>query len=160
MEEHLQESLPLQNHEGFSRRDLLPWWIKAFCWLFMAMGVIAPLSLAMVATWKETYLSLYGISTNNPLSAIGFLLITLMLFKGFTAYALWFEKDYAFLLGKIDAVLGVVICVLVMLILPIIADGYAVTFRLEIILLVLFYRALNKKEYAWVNKEPQQIPNS
>jgi hypothetical protein len=51
-------------------------------------------------------LSLYGFSSNTAFSGIGAYIIAIMIFKGFAAYSLWFEKSNAISIGKIDAICG------------------------------------------------------
>jgi hypothetical protein len=136
------------------RRKLLPVWIKIFCWIFMIIGVIAIGCLILGAFRKTADLSLYGFETNQPLTPIGIFIIALMAFKGFTAYTLWFEKASAIKFAKLDAILGVVICVVSMFILPFINNTHF-SIRLEIIFLILYYKKINKIEYEWENLEEQ-----
>ena len=78
------------------------------------------------------------------------------LYKGFVAYSLWFEKDNAITLAKIDVAIGVILCILSMVLMPLIdSNGFKITFRLEIIVLLLFYHKINKIEYEWCNLEKQ-----
>ena len=94
-------------------------------------------------------MSLYGFETNDPLTSIGLLIISLGIFKGFTAYNLWFEKDIAIKLGKIDAIIGIVICSFLMLALPFIDDAFDFDFRLELVLLIPYLIKLNKIQEKW-----------
>ena len=131
------------------RRALLPWWIKVFCWLFMIFGFFAIISLLLGFFGNSVQLSLYGFETNDPLTSIGLLIISLGIFKGFTAYNLWFEKDIAIKLGKIDAIIGIVICSFLMLALPFIDDAFDFDFRLELVLLIPYLIKLNKIQEKW-----------
>lgn len=137
------------------RRKLLPLWIKVFCWIFMITGIGAILSIPIGIFGYPFQMALYGINTIQPISIIGFALTLIYIFKGIVAYALWFEKDYAITLGKFEAIIGIIICILTMFILPLIQDVPRLSFRVEIIFLVLFYIKLNKIEYAWDNQEEQ-----
>ena len=76
-----------------------------------------------------------------------------MIFKGFAAYSLWFEKPNAISIGKIDAICGVVICIASMFVLPFMNNNSHFMFRLEILLLIPYYMRLNKIEYEWDNLE-------
>jgi hypothetical protein len=80
-------------------------------------------------------------------------IVAIMAFKGFAAYSLWFEKANAISIGKIDAVLGVVICIVSMFVLPFVTSDGHFSLRLEIILLIPYYRKLDKIEYEWDNLE-------
>jgi hypothetical protein len=137
------------------RRELLPMWIKFFCWFFMILGVLSIFCLIYGAFGNAADLDLYGFKTNRPISIVGIFIIAVALFKGFTAYSLWFEKDNAINLGKIDAIMGIIICFASIFILPIVDKNSHITFRLEILLLIPFYMKLNNIEYKWDNLEEQ-----
>lgn len=133
------------------RRQLLPWWVKVFSWIFMLVGVIGVISLPFAAFGMTFNLSFYGIETNEPLSFTGLLVISLFIIKGFTAYSLWFEKDWAITLGYIDAVIGMVICLIVMWVAPYFMEGFESEFKVELIFLLAFVFLLKKKQSQWVN---------
>lgn len=135
------------------RRKLLPWWIKTFCWIVMIMGVCGIASLIGNLFVENIDLSIYGFSSNTAYSGIGIFVISIMIFKGFAAYLLWFEKENAILIGKIDAILGIVICIVSMFAIPFISENSHFNFRLEILLLIPYYLKLNKIEYEWDNLE-------
>lgn len=135
--------------KGVNRRSLLPVWIKVFCWLFMIMGVAGIACLLIGIFGGTADLSLYGLETIEPLSLIGISIIVIMLFKSFTAYSLWFEKDNAILLGKIDAIAGIIICVISMVAIPIFVENAGVTLRLELVLLIPYYYKLDTIKNAW-----------
>lgn len=135
------------------RRKLLPWWIKTFCWIFMLLGICAAGSLIGNLFTANIDLSLYGFSSNSAYTGTGLFIIAIAAFKGFAAYSLWFEKPNAILIGKIDAVCGVVICIASMFILPFTTGDGHIQIRLEILLLIPYYIKLNKIEYEWDNLE-------
>lgn len=58
------------------RRKLLPWWMKAFIWIFLLFSAMIPIVLVFAFLGYNTTVSLYGIETNNALSTIGGLVIT------------------------------------------------------------------------------------
>src|SRR5213075_1714156 len=109
MAEEIENQFEEFEKRTISRRELLPVWIKVFCWIFMIMGGISFGCLVVGAFGKTAQLSFYGFNTNEPLTFLGLFLIAIMVFKGFTAYSLWFEKDNAIKLGKIDTILGVAV---------------------------------------------------
>lgn len=131
------------------RRKLLPWWVKMFCWIFILFGVLSVVCLILGFTSIKPDLAFYGFETNEPFSLIGLLVISVGIFKGITAFSLWFEKDNAIQLGKIDAVIGIVLCVISMLVLPFIQDGFNITLRLELALLIPFFIKLTKIQKKW-----------
>lgn len=135
------------------RRKLLPWWIKTFCWIFMILGVCAIGALIGNLFTTNVNVSIYGFSSTTAYSGTGLFIIAIMILKGFAAYSLWFEKPNAISIGKIDAICGVVICIASMFVLPFSTNDGHFPLRLEILLLVPYYRKLNKIEYEWDNLE-------
>lgn len=135
------------------RRKLLPWWIKTFCWIFMLLGVCGLASLIGNAFTDNVNLSLYGFSSNTAYSGVGIFIIAVMALKGFAAYSLWFEKPNAIIIAKIDAIVGIVICIASMFVLPFTSGDGHIPIRLEILLLIPFYIKINKIEYEWDNLE-------
>jgi hypothetical protein len=132
-----------------NRRALLPGWIKVFCWLFMIMGVTGIAAFLAGIFGFTASLSFYGFETNEPISLLGSFIIAIIVYKGFTAYSLWFEKDNAILLGKIDAIAGIVICFFSMVATPIFVENTGVTIRLELLLLLTYYYKLEQIKKAW-----------
>lgn len=132
-----------------NRRQILPWWMKIFCWIFMLFGVLAIGCLILGLFGYTASLAFYGFESNEPLSLTGLLVIIVMVFKGFTAFSLWFEKDYAITLGKIDAIVGIVLCVVYMAVLPFFIETFNITFRLELALLIPYLMRLNKIQKQW-----------
>ena len=131
------------------RRELLPWWIKFFCWVFMLFGFLASVCLILGFTDIKPSLSFYGFETNEPFSITGLLVISIGLLKGFTAFSLWFEKDNAIKIGKIDAIIGMVFCGVSMLVLPFLIEDSKFIIRLELALLIPFFIKLNKIQKEW-----------
>lgn len=131
------------------RRSLLPWWVKIFCWIFMIFGGISAIGIVFGILGYNFQLSLYGLESSRPLSLIGGLLMLTFLLKGAAAFALWTEKDWAITLGFVDAVLGIVICGLAMLIAPFLNIGFSFNLRLELALLIPYLLWLNRTKAAW-----------
>jgi hypothetical protein len=119
----------------------------------MGIGAIGGLILSPFIS--NFHLSIYGFETNTPLSGIGLFIIVILIFKGFAAYSLWFERQNAMTIGKIDAITGIIICAASMFIIPFISESETshFNFRLEILLLIPYYLKLNKIEYEWDNLE-------
>lgn len=135
------------------RRELLPIWMKIFIWFFMAFGAMAILALIWGFTGAQFNLAVYGLESTNPLSIIGIIIISIILLKGVAAFALWIEKDWAIILGQIDALMGIAICIFIMGIYPFIhiKNGFNVSFRLELLFLIPFYIKLIKIKKSWFN---------
>jgi len=138
------------------RRNLLPWWIIACIWLFLIFLAVVPVGVVFGLLNFDFQISLLGLSTNDPFSAIGLFLIALFIFKGITAFGLWTEKVWAVDVAKIDAIISIVICCLTM--------GYSLfalhtfTIRLELILITLYYLKMNNIEYDWKNFDYPSTP--
>jgi hypothetical protein len=133
------------------RRDLLPWWIKVFCWFFMLFGLMSIVCLILGFTNIKPALAIYGFETNEPFSLNGIIVITIGIIKGITAFSLWFEKDFAIKIGKIDAIIGIILCGLSMLVLPFLHDRFNINIRLELTLIIPFLLKLNKIQNEWEN---------
>lgn len=133
------------------RRSLLPWWIKTFTWIFLIFGAMAPIGFMLGILGVKFQLALYGLETFFPTSFLGLLLTAIFLFKGVTAFGLWTEKNWAITFAQVDAVLGIIICVFVMLVYPFIDDypGFMFRFRLEILILIPFLSKLSKIKNDW-----------
>lgn len=149
MEETLNSQFDQFEKKQVNRRALLPAWIKVFCWLFMIMGVAGMICLLIGVFGGTADLSFYGFETNEPISFTGSFILSIIFFKAFTAYSLWFEKDNAILLGKIDAIAGIVICLISMVVIPIYVQNTGVTLRLELLLLIPYYYKLENIKKAW-----------
>lgn len=130
------------------RRALLPWWMKFFCWFFMIIGAIAPVALLVGALHITFNLEIFGIKTTNPLSIKGVIDIAIMLFTGVVAFGLWTEKDWAINLAKVNTIINITVCIVVMLYFMLSGNF---NIRLELILLFLFIYKLNKIQYDWEN---------
>lgn len=142
---------PLLKDSTIKRRALLPLWIKVFIWLFMITGGISLLGPIAGLLSVSFQVSLYGLESNDPLSPIGLLVSFLFLFKGMVAYGLWTEKDWAVNLGIADAILGITVCCLTMLVLPFVDEeaGFTLNLRLELALLIPYLIKLQNIKAAW-----------
>jgi hypothetical protein len=130
------------------RRDLLPWWIKIFCWLFMLAACVVPIGIAARIMHYPCDFEVFGIGSHDPFSAQGVIAMSIFLFTGLTALFLWMEKPWAVLLAKINAIVNIVICIGVM--------GYFMShgnfnIRLELIPLGIYLYKLSNIQYNWNN---------
>lgn len=131
------------------RRKLLPWWVIGFLWLFLLFFALMPVALVMGLMKLSFQMSLLGLTTDQPISVIGLSLFLLFSMKGVTAFALWTEKKWAVGLAKVDAIVSIAICILVI--------GYSwfvlhtLSLRLELIVLILYYYKMNQIQYDWEN---------
>lgn len=132
------------------RRDLLPWWIKTFTWIFIITGGIAVLSFVAALFGVSFQMAFYGLETSDPQSLTGIFLIAVFLLKGFTAFGLWTEKDWAVIVGLIDASIGIAICFAVMFFIVDREGGFS--FRAELLLLIPFLLKQVSIREAWKNR--------
>lgn len=131
------------------RSDLLPIWIKIFCWFFMIFGFFAILSLVLGIFGIKPQLAFYGFETNEVFSLFGIIVISVGILKGITAYSLWYEKDYAIKLAKMDTYIGFLLCIISMFVLPFVLPDFRFKIKFEIVALILFIIKLNKIQSSW-----------
>lgn len=132
------------------RRELLPFWIKFFLWIFMVFGAIVPLAFIAGLSGISFHISLYGLETSHPMSVLGFLVTVLFGFKGVVAYGLWTEKDWAVEMAIIDAGIGIATCLFVMFALPFVGDGgFSLNLRFELIALIPYLLKMREIKPEW-----------
>ncbi len=141
---------PLLIQHTVNRRNLLPLWIKVFTWIFMITGGFAIFGIPAALLGFFFKVSIYGLQSTNTLSPVGLIATALLVFKGIVAYGLWTEKTWAITLGIADALLGIAVCALMMLVVPFIGDGPAsLEFRLELAFLIPYLLKLLQIKPRW-----------
>ena len=141
--------------ETYRRRKLIPIWIKVFVWIFLFFGGLVPVGLILGAFGASFSISLYGLSTNEPVTILGLFISILFLIKAIVAMGLWTEKDWAVNAAMVDAILGILICVVVMFVLPFTTSetksSFTVNFnfRLELLLLIPYLVVMNRIRKDW-----------
>lgn len=137
------------------RRPMIPMWIKVFIWLFMIMGVISVVGFAiggiisLLGGALTFNLAMFGLETTSPLSPTGIILFFLFALKGTAAYMLWTEKKNAVNVAIFDAIVGLVVCSVVMFFPELRTGGFS--FRGEIILLIPYLIKLVSIRTAWLD---------
>jgi len=151
MNENLLDDLSSEMQRTIRRRSLIPIWIKIFIWIFLVMGALTISVIILGIAGFNFELDLYGYGANEVLSPTGILLSLLFLYKGFVSYSLWFEKDWAITVGLIDAIIGIIICVMSMIGISL-TSVYrtSFTFRLEIIFLIPYLIKLSSIKGKWL----------
>lgn len=150
----MQENQPKDHFEEFDlntirRRKLLPWWIRFFSWVFMIFGGLGILTYSIALFGFNINLSIYGLVSNEPLSLIGLMIISIILLKGWAGFALFFEKDNGPLIGKIAGLVGLFICIASMVFLPFQQGNFTYNIRIEILFLLPFLIRLNRIHKKW-----------
>src|SRR5215217_1416077 len=133
----------LLQYNAIPRKKLLPLWIKIFTWIFLVISAFVPIVSVLGLMGYSTQLALYGLETNEPFSSIGIIITTVFIIKGITAFGLLKEKDWAVQIGIVDAIIGIIICTLVMLY-PIINSDAKFSLRLELVALIPYLLKLLK----------------
>lgn len=133
------------------RRSLIPVWIKIFIWLFIIMGAFVLVGFTAAIFGLNFQLALFGLESNDPLSAVGLVISFLFILKGVAAVSLWTEQDWAIHLALVDAIIGIIVCCIVMLVLPFLMPdaGFSSSIRLELALLIPYYLKLKKIKRLW-----------
>ena len=135
-------------NEGIiSRKALIPLWIKIFSWIFLVFALITPIALIGGLIMHNFALSLYGLDANTPYSLIGGFVTVLFLLKGIVAFGILKRENWAINLGLVDAVLGIIVCT-VLMIFAVITNAPFV-FRLELVALVPYLIKLLKIKDDW-----------
>lgn len=135
-----------------SRRELIPFWIKIFIWIFIVFALFVPLLIIIRLSGRETLLTIYGLETNDAFSSIGIIISALFFLKGIAAFGMWSEKEWAIKLAIIDSVIGIIICLAVMTA-PVFSNRLIYNYRLELILLIPYLIWLFKIKAAWESND-------
>lgn len=148
------------DQESKRRRDLLPKWIKVFSWIFLIFGIAAMIAPLIGMLGYSFELSLYGITSNEPLSIIGLMICFLYSIKAVTALFLIQEQENAIFLAIIDATAGIVICGYFSFIHPVFNDGNSFSIRLELVALIPYFIKMWKIKDEWRALAPKTQPIS
>ncbi|MFI2742815.1 hypothetical protein ACG2LH_08755 [Zhouia sp. PK063] len=133
------------------RKHLLPWWFKAFTYVFIALGIVAILGLVLGVLGFSFPVTLYGIETDEPISLIGVLLFVLFIFKGFTAFIILRGRSWAIPLAELDAIVGISLCLCSLIILPYVGihQKSAILTIPQFLLLIIYIVNIEKIKTTW-----------
>lgn len=141
-----------ETKENFTRRrNLLPLWIKIFLWFFLIGGLFAAVFLIIGPFLNKIDLSLYGITATHSYTLPGIITTLLLIYKGIVAYGLWFEQKWAVQAAIIDAIIGIAVCIIMMVVIPFTAPNVSFTIRLELIPLYFYMVKMQKIKSIWEN---------
>ena len=138
------------------RRNILPWWVIGFIWIFMVFAALIPVAIVFGAMRLNFQISLLGLTSPDPFSGIGIFVMLLFAYKGVVAFGLWTEKTWAVDLAKIDAVLSTVVCVGTMAY-SLFGPAHSFSLRLELIATIPYYIKMNQMEYDWKNFDSLEV---
>lgn len=74
------------------RGRLLPWWVKIFAWIFLVLGIVAPIGFIYALIGGDFTVSIYGFQTSETTSIIGIGITIIFLFKGMVSFGLITKK--------------------------------------------------------------------
>lgn len=134
------------------RRDLLPIWIKYFCWIFFlrSIGIVVQYLLYLFIDYPISE-SIFGIKGSEAFDWLSILVFCTIILNAVAAYMLWFEKDHAMIFAKTMASIGFFICVFRIFNLENFDSRLAPSIRIEIILLLIYMWRLHKISDQWKN---------
>lgn len=118
------------------RRDLLPWSIKIFLWIFWLLSSFLPIGIVMSFLDINTDFALYGLETSYLFNPMGITLTLIFTLKWMVCFGLWTEKNWGARLAMLDAIVGLIMCAWVMLVYPLFYESSGINFRIEIFLLI------------------------
>lgn len=140
------------------RKDLLPFWMNFFIWAFLFLAACAALIYTIYLFTGIFFgykgASLYGMEAPEVLSPLGIFITVLLLFKVFIAFSMKTEKKWAIDLAILDAVFGIVICIYMMFVEPLVyKDGghYEFNLRFELLFIVPYLIKCIKINQTWKN---------
>ena len=116
----------------------------------MLTGALTPLIFVIGINGTNVQMSLYGLETMQPFSVTGLIIAGIFLFKGIAAFSLWTEKDWAIVVAKVDAVLGIAACIFINCVLSVINSNFSFRIPLELALLIPYLIKLNKIQPLWL----------
>jgi hypothetical protein len=128
------------------RRELMPWWMRFFSWVFMLMGVLAVpgfISLFFAPNFES---SLFDLDQSVPYGK--FISALLFIISGFTGLWLWLEKKEAVTIAIICGFINLIACFISMILLIINGDG---NLRLELFIDIFFIIRLFQMKHDWEN---------
>lgn len=140
-----------ENPQLIRRRKRIPLYIKVFIWFFMLAGILVPaavLNNILNPNW-DAILGIYGFHTTKPLSWMGLMIVVIYMFKAVVAWALWTENKWALRAAQWDGLLGGLICVAVMVLPYIYPASFNYSLRLEILLIIPYYRWAKRHQRHW-----------
>ena len=136
------------------RRDLLPLWIKFFVWFFFISIAAIPMAFIFAALGKPFTISLLGLSSAKPFSAMGLFLLALYAIKGVISYGLWTEKGWVITLAQADAVFSLAVCCFAMVYNMMVL--HSLSLRFELIIIVFYFVKLRDIANDWKNFYSEQ----
>lgn len=143
------------------RKTLLTWWLKIFGYLFLFLGAIAIMLYPLMFILQIDYkIALYGLESQDRHSFLMLAIVLLFALKGIASYGLLFEQNWAIEVAMVDAAAGILVCLFVALYTMLTAGfstgSFIFSFRLELILLLIYMIKLFRMQAIW-KKSPAGV---
>lgn len=136
-------------NEKILRKNLIPAWIKFFCWLFLLFGILGFLGLLSFYFNPIYTVDLFGINAANNNLYLSLISTLVIIFNGVVAYMLIAKEDKAVEIAKINALINIVICIITTILNLYFYNKF--TLRIEIFLIWFFYSNMREIQFKWIN---------
>jgi hypothetical protein len=139
------------------RKDLLPKWVRFFCWIFLVAGVLTPV-LPMVGLFSsmQARFSLFGWEHfGSPLDLYSLLITAYLVLSGMAAFGLLWGKRWGWAAGMTVGILGLTLALGYMVVhSPLVESkgGYGFRFRLEPFFQIPFIVVLWRRRSSWLSR--------
>ena len=144
------------------RLEFIPIWMKIFMWIFVFLGtwiVFANiLRVVGINFAANSSTSIYGLETFDKNTLLYFFISGLIVYKTIVSFAMITEKKWAISAAIIDAILGLLVVVWVMVLNPLLNEtnfSYDWNFQFELLLLIPYLLKCIRIKKDWENFEPK-----
>ena len=144
------------------RLEFIPIWMKIFMWIFVFLGtwiVFANiLRVVGINFAANSSTSIYGLETFDKNTLLYFFISGLIVYKTIVSFAMITEKKWAISAAIIDAILGLLVVVWVMVLNPLLNEtnfSYDWNFQFELLLLIPYLLKCIRIKKDWKNFEPK-----
>lgn len=144
------------------RLQLIPIWMKIFMWIFVFLGtwiVFANiLRVVGINFAANSSTSIYGLETFDKNTLLYFFISGLIVYKTIVSFAMITEKNWAISAAIIDAILGLLVVIWVMMLNPLLNEtnfSYDWNFQFELLLLIPYLLKCIRIKKDWENFEPK-----
>lgn len=130
------------------RKDLIPTWIKVFSWLFLITGILGLFGLLSYVFNPLLNINIYDINLKENSFILSMFSTLIIIFNGFTAYLILKKEDKAIEIARINALIGIVICITSTFLNLYLYDEFKI--RIEIIFIWFFYKKMDEIKLRWL----------